>query len=189
MNNSLLNSECSTKFNYDIHEYIAKPFLKTTAGILLWWSGIILLALIVALAIYAFVGGIVEKRISPIEQVKKELGKLSKKECKNRNEFKLFYFELITVLKRFLSRRAGLKVIDKTDSETVEVFKKFIKKEVVAEKLEKLISGAQSVRFANELALAGQAKIDLELVRKIVLETESQVLNAEAEDKKKTPPK
>ena len=189
MNNSLLNNQMQSTFNYDIHEYIEKPFLKTTAGTALWWSGIILLALIVAFAIYAFVGGIVEKRISPVEQAEKELVKLSKKECKNRNEFKLFYFELITVLKRFLSDRALLKVFDKTDSEMVEVFKKFIKKEAISAELEKLISGAQSVRFANESALAEQAKIDLELVREIVLEVESQVFNAECAENKKTPQK
>jgi hypothetical protein len=152
---------------YDIYDYYEPSFWSSLTG-KLCIAGIILTSL--ALIIF-FIIKKKKKPKTPWEWALLELKRLSPAQCKNKQDYKNFYFNLTELTKKYFNKRFNWATEDKTDDEFVLFLheQKFDKS--LAEKLKKITDNAVWIKFANQEALKVQADSDLSTIKEIIEKT------------------
>ena len=113
-----------------------------------------------------------KKRVQlPWEWAEEQLKKLSPQACKNKNDFKKFYYALTTTLKHYFYIRYFWPTEDKTDEELIFFLQEQNFEQQQLEHVKKIFSGAVWIKFANEDAIRSQAQEDLGKAFEIVEKT------------------
>ncbi len=151
---------------YDIYDYCYPPWwTQTWAQIAIIAGAIVLVGLVIL-----FIRMRKKQPILPWEWAEEQLKKLSCETCKNKADFKSFYFSLTSILKRYFHIRYFWQTEDKTDEELILLLHEQNFDYHQLECLKKIFSGAVWIKFANEEALKSQALEDkakaLEIVDK-----------------------
>ena len=147
---------------YEIYDYYYQPVWERSSFKLTFISFVaILIGVIIFFIIKYFLRKRREKSLLPWEWALKELNRLELEKCSNKKEYKIFYFDLTDIIKKYLNKRYSWDTQDKTDEELLVYLqdKKF--DPVVLEKLSSLVDGALWVKFADEDALRIQIDKDL----------------------------
>lgn len=157
---------------YDIYDYIYVPFYKTRFFII---TVIILVFLTLAVLTYFFIKKRKQKTIkipTPSEIALQALSKFSPQNYETKKEFKVFYFEITKIIKKYLQDRFKLDLIEKTDEELIAHLKAQSFEKSIIKKLEKVLQGSLLIKFANAQALREQAQTDLNTIVTVIKETE-----------------
>jgi len=163
-----MNTNNQTPDFYEIYDYYTTPFYQTTVGKII----LILLALCLLGAIVYFVITRRKKRkIEPWEWATHELTHLNLATCKNKDDYKKFYFTLSSIIKKYLHKRYAWQTEDKTDEELVSFLHAQGFELQSLEMIKKMSEGSLWIKFANEDALKTQAETDLATALKIVQQT------------------
>ncbi len=151
---------------YEIYDYFYPAWwTHTWAKIALIGGVIVIIGLIVFFII-------TKKKRQPLpwEIAEEQLKKLSCDVCKNKADFKRFYFSLTSILKHYFHVRYFWQTEDKTDEELILLLQEQNFDHQQLECLKKIFTGAVWIKFANEDALKSQAFEDkakaLEIVEK-----------------------
>lgn len=150
---------------YEIYDYYTVPFWHTT-----WFMVIIAFFIIALIGIIFFIIRR-KKTISPSIWLEREVKKLNISSLQHKNDFKAFYFTLTHIIKVYLVRRYSWKVMDKTDDELVEFLERKQCDLVVIQAVQKIVTCAQSIKFANVDALRSEAEESLDDVKLIMEKT------------------
>ena len=153
---------------HDIFDYYYVPFWKTS--FFQYTVLFILFSVLIFVAIKIYLKQR-QKKLTPWMWALKELEGFSVENFETKKEYKRFYFKLTRLLKEYFSLRFYWKVLNKTDVEFVSFVEKQKLDLTIVESLQKVLSGAAWVKFANEEVLKTQARKDLELARQIVENT------------------
>ena len=152
---------------YDIYDFIYVPFWKTNT--------FIACAVFVGLIACAIAGYLFYKRykkeiakpITPKEWALGELAKLTPQKYQTKEEFKKFYFALGSIFKGYLKEEKGWDLLEKTDTELLDILiQKGVDQEILSI-LKKIFEGSLLIKFANAEALRTQALEDLKSMIKI----------------------
>lgn len=152
---------------YDIYDYCYPPWWTQTWAQLLVSAGVLLLIV----CIVFFLIKKKKRKQLPWEWAESQLKKLSLQGCKNKDEFKLFYYTLTTVLKRYFQLRFFWPTEDKTDEELICFLQGKNFDRVLLELVKNILSGALWIKFANEDAIKSQAQEDLAKATTIIEKT------------------
>ena len=152
---------------YDIYNYYYQPIWSTVYFKI--FIGILLLFLILIIVFFILKRG--QSALSPWQWAFSRIEKLNPESCENKKDYKLFYFELTSIVKQYLNRRFDWDTNTKTDDELLRYLQKLGFNKELLESLKKMLGGAVFVKFANEQVLKAQAKTDLEVAKTIVLKT------------------
>jgi hypothetical protein len=151
---------------YDIYDYYYPAWWTPTwVKIALIIGSILLIGLVVF-----FITTRKKRQLLPWEWAEEQLNKLSAEGCKNKTDFKKFYFSLTAILKHYFHLRYFWQTEDKTDEELILLLHEQNFDHQQLEHLKKIFTGAIWIKFANEEALKSQALEDkikaLELIEK-----------------------
>jgi len=161
-----------TKF-YDIYDYLYMPFWRSTTFFILL---MILSAVISGMGAYFLVKYMRKKskkepQIPPWEWALKLFKTLTPGTYETKDQFKLFYFKLTQITKKYLEQRFEWDLMEKTDNEMIECLKTKQCNEKIINSLEEVLQGSLLIKFANAEALREQAQKDLNTVIYIVKKT------------------
>lgn len=121
---------------------------------------IFLVVIVIAFIVYKLV--IRPKILKAHEWALLQISKLNLDKLESREDFKNFYFSITSIMKNYLKRSFGWDLEHKTDEEIISFIGQTHLKKSLQEDLKQFFGGAQIIKFANEDALLGQAKNDLE---------------------------
>lgn len=131
-----------------------------------WWShtwvqvGLLLgLLLLVALVLF-FILKRKKRQPLPWEWAEEQLKKLTTDNCKNKTDFKKYYFSLTSILKHYFHVRYFWQTDDKTDEELILLLQEQNFAQQQLDQIKKILTGAVWIKFANEEALKSQALED-----------------------------
>jgi len=170
--NSMNNNTQAPDF-YEIYDYYTTPFYQTITGKIL-----IGLCALCALGILVYI--IISRRKKRTQEAwewaTEQLSHIKLDACKNKDDYKKFYFTLTGIIKKYLNKRFAWPTEDKTDDELIRLLQEKVlhEKKFDLESLEmikQISEGALSVKFANEDVLKIQAENDLKTTLKIVAQT------------------
>lgn len=152
---------------YEIYDFYYPPWWTHT------WAKVAIIAgtLILLGLILFFILTRKKKQLLPWEWAEAQLKKLSCANCKNKNDFKNFYFSLTTILKHYFHVRYFWQTEDKTDEELILFLQEQNFDNYQLEHLRKVFTGAVWIKFANEDAIKSQALEDLNKAFEIVEKT------------------
>jgi len=156
---------------FDIYDFRFVPFVKTkTFSVLFICLLVLTLAVIVFLIFY-----LIKKRkeipLEPWQWAEAELSKFSVSKLKDKNDFKIFYYSLTHLLKKYFTKRFAWKLEDKTDEE-IEVYLQDVGADLkIFEAFVVLLNSSVMVKFADEYALPVQAQKDLDIAKLIISQT------------------
>ncbi|MCK4651403.1 hypothetical protein KAT08_04480 [Candidatus Babeliales bacterium] len=161
---------------YEIYEYYYLPFYKTCN---FKWFIIFLIGILIAIFSYLIIKFVLKRKkdkgISASLWAIAELKKLDINKLLSKENYKKFYFDLTFIIKKYLHKRYGWFTENRTDEELIRYLKDKKFDSNLLGSLEKFISGALWIKFADQEALKIQAKKDLDLVHQIVYETKIEV--------------
>ena len=153
---------------YDIHDYYYLPFQQTLTFKILIITGLMIVGAIIG---YIFFKRRYRKKISAWQWALQEISKLSPAQCTTKKNLKDFYFNLTDIIKNYLDKRYDWKTLDKTDTELITLLKKKKFDEQLLKNLQKMLSGAEWVKFANQDVIKTQVEADLKTAQKIIEKT------------------
>ncbi|MFH1643923.1 MAG: hypothetical protein ABIA74_01990 [bacterium] len=156
------------KVFYDIYDFYYIPFWKTIEFKLI--VSIVLLCLFFALALIFYLRR-KRKKQSSWQWAICELNKLSVDKLNSKKDFKLFYFDLTFIIKKYFQKRFDWNTRDKTDEEFIYLLTDRNFDAELLKDLKKMLQGASWIKFANEEVLKTQSNKDLELAKKIIEKT------------------
>lgn len=162
-----MNTPVNVDF-YDIYGYYTQPIWQTT-----WFK--ITSAIIITLALGIIIAYIIirHKRriISPTDWALQELKKYQPALCKNKQDFKKFYFNLTSIIKKYLNKRFGWQTHDKTDEELlVYLMQQRFDNNLLA-LMHSITEGAVLVKFADQDVIKTQAEKDYQATITIIEQT------------------
>lgn len=154
---------------YEIYDYYSQPLLeKKAVQVSLFAVATIVIVGIVFL--YVFYRRR-RRALTDWEIALLALENLKLEKCVNKNDFKIFYFKLTEIFKKYLEKRYGWKVENKTDEELVILLEKQNFNREFLESVQKILAGALWIKFANQEALKIQAESDLRTIISIINQT------------------
>jgi hypothetical protein len=157
----------STQDFYEIYDYCYPEWwTHTWIKVLLGCTAILIIGLIVYFII-------TKKKKTPLPWAwaDEQLKKLSCDACKNKVDFKKYYFSLTSILKQYFQVRYFWQTEDKTDEELIQLLQEQQFDQQQLEQLKKIFTGATWIKFANEDALRSQALEDRNKAIEIVAKT------------------
>ncbi len=137
------------------------------------WAKIILLAfsiIVLGLLIIFFMRRKKQPQL-PWEWAEEQLKKISPQSCKNKSDFKKFYYALTSILKQYFQTRFFWPTKDKTDDELMLFLQEQNFDHQLYEYVNKIFTGAVWIKFANEEAIKSQAQEDLGKALEIIKKT------------------
>jgi len=154
---------------YEIYDYYSQPLLEKKSVQISLFS---LATIIIVGAVFLYV--FFKRRRRPLtdwEIALLALGNLKLEKCVSKNDFKIFYFKITEIFKKYLEKRYGWEVENKTDEELIILLEKQnFHKELLAQ-VQKILAGALWIKFANQEALKIQAEADLRTIISIIDQT------------------
>jgi hypothetical protein len=157
---------------YDIYDYIYVPFWQTRAFII---TMLLLFALLTAISIFLIIRyrrkRQKEKPVPPWTLTLEKLEKLHPQNYQTKEEFKLFYFSITSVMKRYIQKRFSHNVIEKTDEELIDYLQQNNFDLTFISQLDGILQGSLFIKFANAQALREQAQKDLNAMIELVKST------------------
>ncbi len=154
---------------YEIYDYYSQPLLENKIVQVSLFS---LATIIIVGAVFLYV--FLRRRKRPLtlwEQTLRELGNLKLDKCVSKKDFKIFYFKLTEIFKKYLEKRYGWNVENKTDDELITLLEKQNFDKDLLVQIQKILAGALWIKFANQEALKIQAETDLKTIINIVDQT------------------
>jgi hypothetical protein len=100
-----------------------------------------------------------------------ELQRLQQKTYTSKEDGKVCYFAMTSILKTYLAARFACPLDGKTDEEMIVYFAKSINHKELADELKEIIDGCLYIKFANEQAMQENINKHLEKSCKIVKKT------------------
>jgi hypothetical protein len=161
-----MNTKIGPDDIYEIYEYYFQPFWQST-----WFkivASVCILLLLLGLILFILVWRRKRKQ-TPWESALDEISKLSVDKCQSKDDFKKFYFSLTWIIKKYLHKRFGWAILDKTDDELIIFLQNKGFDVILQDSLKTMFRGAVWIKFANEGVLKTQAESDL-LVAKVMIE-------------------
>lgn len=161
---------------YEIYDYLYTPFWKTKTFII---TISLLLAIGFGIVAYFIIKKYKQKRakektLTPWEHALQELKKLAPDSYQTKDDFKIFYFTITSIIKNYFQQRFTFDITDKTDDESILYLKKKNFDSLIIEQLETVLQGSLLIKFANAKALREQAHKDLETIISIVEKTKQE---------------
>ena len=154
---------------YDIYGYYYVPF---------WSSKFFIYSIIVALLLIVFIIIFfiwrkykIKNQLKSWEIALSNLHKIDLKRFSSKKDYKIFYIQLTSIIKKYLSKRYSWHLLDKTDDEMIKFLVKQSFDVKLLNDLKNLIQDALIVKFANESALKTQAEKDLKITFELVENT------------------
>jgi hypothetical protein len=168
---------------YEIYDYYTRPFYQTITGKIL-----IGLCILVSLGIlvYVIISRRKKKKQEPWEWATEQLLRIKLDSCKNKDDYKKFYFSLSSIIKKYLNKRFIWPTEDKTDDELIRLLEEKKFETISLDMIKKISEDALSVKFANEDALKTQAENDLKTTLQIITQTTPQPETKSKKKSKKT---
>ncbi|MFA6535046.1 MAG: hypothetical protein WCS92_02195 [Candidatus Babeliales bacterium] len=164
-----MQNNVSEKDFYEIYDYYSQPLLeKKAVQISLFSAATIIIVGIVFLYIFY---RRYRRPLTHWEVALLALENLKLEKCVSKNDFKIFYFKLTEIFKKYLEKRYGWKVENKTDEELVILLEKQNFNREFLEPVQKILAGALWIKFANQEALKIQAESDLKTIINIIDQT------------------
>ena len=158
---------------YDIYDYEYTPFLQTMTAKMIILTICLLIIGLMAYVIYQ----VVKKRRQAKSIVMVwdwALGELEKHVShlpQSKQEVKIFYFSLTGIIKKYLAKRYGWAVEDKTDEELISFLRKVKFDPSLCENLESLLSSVVEIKFADAQTVKEYIDRDLAIAKNIVIQT------------------
>lgn len=154
---------------YEIYDYYSQPLLEKKSVQI---SLLAVTTIIIVLAVFLYVFLNRRKRqLTYWEVALLALENLKLEKCVNKNDFKIFYFKLTEIFKKYLEKRYGWKVENKTDEELIILLEKQNFHKELLVQVQKILAGALWIKFANQEALKIQAEADLKAIVSIIEQT------------------
>ena len=155
---------------FDIYPFYYIPFWQTT--FLKVSIAVVLFLISVSIFLYFYLKN-KRKKITAWQWATVELEKLlnSIDSFETKKDFKLFYFDLTSIIKTYLKKRFNWKTKDKTDEELIIFLKEKKFDDELLISLQKMLNGAVWIKFANEDVLKTESKKDLGLTLRMVEKT------------------
>ncbi len=155
---------------FDIYPFYYISFWQTTFFKV---SIVVILFLILVSTFLFFYLKNKRKKITAWQWATVELEKLlnSIDSFESKKDFKLFYFDLTLVIKKYFKKRFNWRTRDKTDEELMIFLKEKKFDDELLISLQKMFNGAVWIKFANEDVLKTESKKDLGLVLRMVEKT------------------
>jgi len=141
-----------------------------------WSAGLILLGLIIWRLI-VFMGRRpqpqqhteAELQISALDWALEKLEELAAKELWQNNQTKLYYSELIDILRGFVERQFGQKTMELTSEELVAKIRPLVDDTALYEQLKSSILLSAMVKFAKQTALAEENELAFSAVKRFIM--------------------
>jgi hypothetical protein len=154
---------------YEIYDYYTQPWLEKKSVQI----SLISIAIIATVAIIFLYFSLRrrKKQLASWEIALKNLERLNLGKCVNKNDFKVFYFKLTEIFKKYLEQRYDWKTENKTDDELVILMEKQKFNQNLLEQIQKIFAGALWIKFANQEALKIQAEADLKTIINVIHQT------------------
>ncbi len=154
---------------YEIYDYYSQPLLeKKTVQVSLF--SVVTIVIVGIVVLYIFYRRR-KRALNYWEIALLGLENLKLEKCVNKNDFKLFYFKLTEIFKKYLENRYGWKAENKTDEELINLLEKQNFNREFLEPVKKMLEGALWIKFANQEALKIQAEADLRTIVNIINQT------------------
>lgn len=150
---------------YEIYDYYTLPFWQTT------WFFILLSILVVALIIGAYLFFRSKKKIPAWTIALQKLEGLRSNKLQSQSDFRLFYFNLTSIIKNYLHERFSFTILDKTDDELLSWLEAQNFDPLILEILKKIAANAVLIKFAKHETLFANAQEDLNRAQSIVTKT------------------
>jgi cbb3-type cytochrome oxidase subunit 3 len=151
----------------DIHKPLPVPVFTTGQKCFLVLLGLLFIGLIYIFIRYKKKSSVSydnnEIPLSPFEIFQKELKNLSAEGWHEKEEWKLFYLKLTTILKNYIEQKFYLHISDLSTSELIPVLKKEIP-ELWTNEMSQLLQNGDLVKFAKQNATKKQCLQDLKTV-------------------------
>jgi len=163
-----INNSTKAPDFYEIYDYYTIPFYQTIFGKVL--IGLCVIIILLAL-VYTLIARRKKKKQESWEWAQEELSRIKLDACKNKDDYKKFYFSLSRIIKKYLHKRFAWPTEDKTDDELLFLLQEKSLDPESLEMIKKISDGALSVKFANEDVLKIQAENDLKTTLKIIAQT------------------
>lgn len=153
-----------------------------------WWA--ILAGLIALIAAGYFIYRAIKARrnrpvvkpvLPPYDEAVQALGELQSKELWQHGENELYFVELTSILRRYLSRRFGVSAPEMTTSQFMEEASSNAKLTAYHTELRRLLDLADFIKFAKGQSLPGENDEAFAIVRKFVEDTRPTKEELEAE--------
>ncbi|MFH1832284.1 MAG: hypothetical protein ABH827_05805 [bacterium] len=162
-----MQTQAKTIF-YDIEEYYYLPFHETLLFKILIIAGILIIGVLVG---YYLFKRRYRKKITSWQWALQEIAKLGLAQYTNKHDVKKLYFNLTGIIKQYLYKRYNWKIQNKTDKELVAfLLEKQFDPALIID-LQKMLEGAQWVKFANQDMIKTQVESDLKMAQKLVEQT------------------
>lgn len=154
---------------YEIYDYYTQPLLEKKYVQI---SIISVLAILIVSLIFIFFWLRRRKKIKTFwESSLEKLYALKPEKCSTKNDFKLFYFNLTNIFKKYLDQRYMWQTETKTDEELIKHLENQNFNSNLLIQIQKILEGALWVKFANQEALKIQAESDLKTIIQIIEQT------------------
>ena len=155
---------------FDIYPFYYIPFWQTTFFKIS--IGVVLFLILASVVLYFYLKN-KRKKITAWQWAILELEKLSKSidSFETKKDFKFFYFDLTSIIKKYLKKRFDWNTTDKTDEELIIFLKDKNFDDELLVGLKKMLNGAIWIKFANESVLKTESKKDLGLALRMVEKT------------------
>lgn len=154
---------------YEIYDYYSQPLLEKKAVQVSLFS--VVTIVIVGIVVFYIFYRRRKRALNYWEIALLGLENLKLEKCVNKNDFKLFYFKLTEIFKKYLENRYGWKAENKTDEELINLLEKQNFNREFLEPVKKMLEGALWIKFANQEALKIQAEADLRTIVNIINQT------------------
>ncbi len=154
---------------YEIYDYYTQPLLEIKSVRI---ALLLTLIIIITGLIFLFFWTRNRKKIKTYwELALQNLHSLNPGRYSSKNDFKVFYFNLTSIFKKYLDKRYVWQTETKTDAELIKHLKNENFNSDLLVQIQKILEGAAWVKFANQEALKNQAESDLKVVIQIIERT------------------
>jgi hypothetical protein len=154
---------------YEIYDYYSQPLLEKRSVQISLFA---VMTVAIVAGVFLYVSSKRRKRqLTYWELAFQALENLKLEKCVSKNEFKIFYFKLTEIFKKYIEKRYGWKVENKTDEELLILLEKQNFHRDLLSQVQKILAGALWIKFANQEALKIQAEADLKTIIDIIDQT------------------